>query len=147
MIGPLHALLGSRLSLWTALGCVVLIPLCVWTAYGWGVAHRDFVREEGRAKGLYAEIHAEGLGYKDRLTTCQASLRGHEAALSIQSAEVDRLAREGKEATQRAAEAVRRAEANAQRAERRVQAILSSQPQPDEGRCEAALRLIQETVR
>lgn len=143
----ISALLPSRAAIVAGIGCLILLPASVFAAYGWGVAHRDRVREAARADSLHEEIYAGGVGYRDRLTACQSNLRGHEAALAIQSQEVQRLAEEGRAATARAQSAIRQAEAKAQQAERRVQSILSAQPRPDEGRCEAALRLIQETVR
>lgn len=140
-------LLPSRFAMAAGIACAIFIPLAVFTSYGWGLSHRDLVREELRADGLHAEIYDPATGYRDRLTTCANSLSGATSALTQQNGEVDRLKREGDAATARAQAAIRTAQEQARVAERQVQSLLSQQPHEGESRCDAAYRLIQEYVR
>ncbi|KIC52628.1 hypothetical protein RM53_16735, partial [Brevundimonas nasdae] len=82
-------LFPSRLTVAAVLGCVVFIPLAVTASYQWGVTHRDMVREEQRANGLWSDINAPNVGYKDRLTMCGANLAGAQSALARQNQAVD----------------------------------------------------------
>lgn len=146
MIG-LRDLFPSRLTVAAVVGCAVLIPAAVVASWGWGVSHRDAVREAGRADELYGQIHDKGTGLADRLTTCGVSLTGVRTELTRQNQAVDQLKADGDAATARAQTAVKAAQDRARSAERQVQALLAEQPREGEGRCEAALRLIQENVR
>lgn len=143
----LLSLLPSRLAVISAVGCLIFIPLAVFTAYGWGVSNRDRIREEQRADGLYDQIHAAGVGYKDRLTMSQANLAGAQAALATQNKAVDDLKAASDAAAVRAQAAVDAAQARATAAQQRAQQLLLEQPRPGETRCEAADRLILEQVR
>lgn len=143
----LSKLLPSRFAMAAAIACVIFIPLAVFASYGWGLSHRDLVREEGRANGLHAEIYDPATGYRDRLTTCAHNLSGATTALTHQNGEVDRLMREGDAASARAQAAIRVAQDQARAAERQVQSLLTQQPRDGESRCDAAYRLIQEYVR
>lgn len=143
----LSSLLPSRLAVISAVGCLIFIPLAVFTAYGWGVSNRDRIREEQRADGLYDQIHAAGVGYKDRLTMSHANLAGAQAALATQNKAVDDLKAASDAAAVRAQVAVDAAQARATVAQQRAQQLLLEQPRPGETRCEAADRLILEQVR
>lgn len=143
----LSSLLPSRLAVISAVGCLIFVPLAVFTAYGWGVSNRDRIREEQRADGLYDQIHAAGVGYKDRLTMSQANLAGAQAALATQNRAVDDLKAASDAAAVRAQAAVDAAQARATVAQQRAQQLLLEQPRPGETRCEAADRLILEQVR
>ena len=138
------AIITSRLGL----GVITagLIVTSVFLSYGWGVANRDRIREEGRANGLHAEIYDPGTGYKDRLTMCGASLAGTQAALANQNKAVDQLKAESDAALARSNAAVKAAQATATAAQQRAQALLFEQPRTGETRCEAADRLILEQV-
>lgn len=146
MIG-LRDLFPSRLTVAAVIGCAILIPAAVVASWGWGVAHRDAVREGGRADELYGQIHDKGTGYADRLTTCGVNLASVGAVVERQSKAVDQLKADADAATARAQASVREAQTRARTAERQVQALMAEQPREGEGRCEAAYRLIQETVR
>lgn len=143
----LSSLLPSRLAVISAVGCLIFVPLAVFTAYGWGLSNRDRIREEQRADGLYDQIHAAGVGYKDRLTMSQANLAGAQAALATQNKAVDDLKAASDAAAVRAQAAVDAAQARATVAQQRAQQLLLEQPRPGETRCEAADRLILEQVR
>ncbi len=142
----LTALLPSRAAMVAGIGCAIFIPLAVVASYQWGVTHRDLVKEEQRATELYDAIHAEGVGYAARLTTCVASLGGAKAALDRQNGEVARLKTEADAATARAQAAIVDAQTRARAAEQRAQSLLTQQPRDGETRCEAADRLILEHV-
>lgn len=135
----------SRLGL--GIICGVLILASVTASYQWGVTHRDMVREEQRANGLWSDINAPNVGYKDRLTMCGASLAGTQAALATQNKAVDQLKSEGDAMLARSNAAVKAAHATATAAQQRAQALLFEQPRTGETRCEAADRLILEQVR
>ncbi|KIC53171.1 hypothetical protein RM53_16615, partial [Brevundimonas nasdae] len=81
------AFITSRLGL--GITCGALILLSVTASYQWGVTHRDMVREEQRANGLWSDINAPSVGYKDRLTMCGANLAGAQSALAGQNQAVD----------------------------------------------------------
>jgi hypothetical protein len=142
----LLALLPGRWTLITSSLVAILLPLVIWTAHGWGVAHHDKVQETQRADELHADINAPGTGLRDRLTACQYSLAG----LQKRGAEQERAVKELSErAAQLEAEATRRigiAQQQARQAERRAQSILMRQPAPDADRCQAAEALIREVI-
>ena len=142
----LLALLPGRWALITSGLVAILLPLVIWTAHGWGVAHNDRVRETGRADGLNKQINDPGTGYRDRLTSCQYSFAG----LKKRGAEQERAVKELSErAAQLEAEATRRigiAQQQARQAERRAQSILMRQPAADADRCQAAEDLIREVI-
>lgn len=140
-------LFPSRLTVAAVLGCVVFIPLAVTTSYQWGVTHRDMVREEQRANGLWSDINAPNVGYKDRLTRCGANLAGAQASLARQNQAVDDLKAASDAAADRAQAAVDAAQARARAAQQQAQALLLETPRPGETRCDAADRLILEQVR
>ena len=140
-------LFPSRLTVAAVLGCVVFIPLAVTASYQWGVTHRDMVREEQRANGLWSDINAPNVGYKDRLTMCGANLAGAHSALARQNQAVDDLKAASDAAAVRAQAAVDAAQARARAAQQQAQALLLETPRPGETRCEAADRLILEQVR
>ena len=138
------SLITSRLGL--GIICGVLILASVTASYQWGVTHRDMVREEQRANGLWSDINAPNVGYKDRLTMCGASLAGTQSALATQNKAVDQLKAESDAALARSNAAVKAAQATATAAQQRAQALLGEQPRTGETRCEAADRLILEQV-
>ena len=138
------SLITSRLGL--GIICGLLILASVTASYQWGVTHRDMVREEQRANGLWSDINAPNVGYKDRLTMCGANLAGTQAALATQNKAVDQLKAESAAALARSNAAVKAAQATATAAQQRAQALLFEQPRSGETRCEAADRLILEQV-
>lgn len=144
-MSALLAVITSRLGL--GIICGALILASVTASYQWGVTHRDMVREEQRANGLWADINAPNIGYKDRLTMCGASLAGTQAALANQNEAVDQLKAESDAALARSNAAVKAAQATATAAQQRAQALMFEQPRPGEARCEAADRLILVQVR
>lgn len=135
----------SRLGL--AIICGGLVLLSATASYQWGVTHRDLVEVEGARSELYDQIHAAGVGYKDRLTMSRANLAGAQAALATQNKAVDDLKAASDAAAVRAQAAVDAAQARATVAQQRAQQLLLEQPRPGETRCEAADRLILEQVR
>lgn len=137
--------LTSRIGLGAL--CVLLIAASVTASYQWGVTHRDMVREEQRANGLWSDINAPNVGYKDRLTMCGANLAGAQSALARQNQAVDDLKAASDAAAERAQAAVDAAQARATAAQQRAQQLLLETPRPGESRCEAADRLILEQVR
>ena len=139
------AVITSRLGL--GIICGVLILAFVTASYQWGVTHRDMVREEQRANGLWSDINAPDVGYKDRLTMCDANLAGAQSALDRQNQAVDDLKAASDAAADRAQAAVDAAQARATAAQVRAQSLLLETPRPGETRCEAADRLILEQVR
>ncbi|WP_426024665.1 hypothetical protein [Brevundimonas sp. PWP3-1b1] len=140
-------LFPSRLTVAACIGCAVFIPLAVAASYQWGVTHRDMVREEQRANGLWSDINAPNIGYKDRLTMCGANLAGAQSALARQNQAVDDLKAASDAAADRAQAAVDAAQARARAAQQRAQQLLLETPRSGETRCEAADRLILEQVR
>ena len=139
------SLITSRLGL--GIICGLLILASVTASYQWGVTHRDMVREEHRANGLWLDINAPNIGYKDRLTMCGANLAGAQSALARQNQAVDDLKAASDAAAARAQVAVDAAQARATAVQQRAQALLLETPRPGETRCEAADRLILEQVR
>ena len=139
------AVITSRLGL--GIICGVLILTSVTASYQWRVTHRDMVREEQRANGLWSDINAPNVGYKDRLTICDASLAAAQSALARQNQAVDDLKAASDAAADRAQAAVDAAQARATAAQQRAQQLLLETPRPGETRCEAADRLILEQVR
>ena len=143
-MSALLAVITSRLGL--GIICVALILASVTASYPWGVTHRDMVREEQRANGLWSDIKAPNVGDKDRLTMCGANLAGAQSALANQNKAVDQLKAESDAALARSNAAVKAAQATATAAQQRAQALLFEQPRTGETRCEAADRLILEQV-
>ncbi|WP_295169649.1 hypothetical protein [uncultured Brevundimonas sp.] len=143
----LSDLLPSRAAMAAGIGCAVFIPLAITASYQWGVTHRDMVREEQRANGLWSDINAPNVGYKDRLTMCGANLAGAQSALARQNQAVDDLKAASDAAAIRAQAAVDVAQARARAAQQQAQTLLLETPRPGETRCEAADRLILEQVR
>lgn len=139
-------LLPSRFAMAAGVACAIFVPLAVVASYQWGVTHRDLVREQGRATELYDEIHAPGVGLKDRLTLCGANLAGAQTALARQNKAVEAMAQAALDASAKAQAAVDAAQARAREAQRLAQTLLLEQPRPDETRCQAADRLILENV-
>ena len=134
----------SRLGL--SITASVFLLACVWTGWNWGVASRDAAAKTTLAKGYWSEIYTEKTGYRDRLTTCQASLAGAEASIEIQNRAVDALRRAGDQATAAANASIRLAQERAQAAERQSLTILQERPREGESQCDAAFRLHQENV-
>lgn len=139
------AFITSRLGL--GIICGVLILASITASYKWGMTHRDMVREQQRANGLWSDINAPNIGYKDRLTMCGANLAGAQSALARQNQAVDDLKAASDAAAVRAQAAVDAAQARATAAQQRAQQLLLETPRPGETRCEAADRLILEQVR
>ncbi|WP_297803374.1 hypothetical protein [uncultured Brevundimonas sp.] len=125
----------SRLTIIATVICLVAVPLAVFSSYGWGLSHRDFVRVDGELKEERAQ-HA----------ACQLDRAHAQTALRNQSAQIEALAAAGEVAKAEAEARVKEAQTRARAAEREVHRILAEQKREGETACDAAFRLIMETV-
>lgn len=141
------ALLSGRWTLIASGLVAVLIPLTIWTAYGWGVAHHDRVREIGRANELDLQINTPATGFRDRLAACQVSRIGLEAGITEQNRAVQEMSEQAARLEADAARRIAAAQDKARQAERRSQSILTRQPAAGVDRCQAADDLILEVIK
>lgn len=142
----LTGLFPSRLTVAAVLGCIVLIPLAIWTSWKAGVADHDRRGAQALAADYHRQITAPTTGFIARLESCKASLAGTEGSLRVQNAAVETLRQTAAADAARAERLVKAAQAQTVAAERRVQTMLQFQPRDGEGRCDAAFRLHQETI-
>lgn len=142
----LLALLPGRWTLIASIFVAILLPLAIWTSYGWGVAHNDRVRETARANALDTEINDQETGLKVRVARCEFDLKGKNADLEKQTQMVSNWKVEADRARARGQAAV-----DAARARNRALELELLSPRPSarlegETACEAADRMLLEEL-
>jgi len=129
-----------------AIVCLIAVPASVFSSSGWLVAHRDYVRAEQGRNNLFEQLHNPQTGYVVRLASCDRERNNANTMIRDQSARISEWAAAAEAAKAQAQASADRAQERVRAAERRVHDLLSQQPRDNEGRCEAAFRLIQEQV-
>lgn len=139
--------LPSRLTIAALAGCAILLPLAIGTSWSLGVANAGKVTAERAHKKLDDEVNTPVTGLRFQYAQCTAERGNLKAAAEAQNAAVSAMKAEADRRARQAAQAVSAARQKQRTAEARARALLTQSPRPGESLCEAADRIIMESVR